>query len=385
MKRIIFVINNMHVGGTRKSLLSLLNELSNMENIHVDLLIMSHHGALMNEIPLGINVIKKDLVLQSLICKRSELDSIKEKIIRTIGAALQRIFGYDCCYPIIYKKCLKKLQLKQYDASFGFQEGPSNDLAFYVPSKKHYAWIHNDFDNFKFSKSNSGIAKIYSHFDKIIFVADASMQNFISNHVGLESNCEVIKNTLNTSSILKNASLQSEIEFMSNDLRLITVGRANKQKGYDRLINVAKELYYKGYSFEWIIVGGGNELEQLRESVRENKLEKCVRFCGENTNPYAIEKHADIYVMTSRYESQPLVLIEALILGLPVITTYFNSSKEVVGGLGCAIMCDNSEEGLLNALENIIKNKSKIIEMKKSAMDYNYTNEKYVKRILELC
>ncbi|AMN34691.1 hypothetical protein [Clostridium perfringens] len=69
MKKILFVINNMHLGGTRKSLLSLLNELSNINDLQVDLMILSHNGPLMNEIPNKINILKKVKLWRRLYAK----------------------------------------------------------------------------------------------------------------------------------------------------------------------------------------------------------------------------------------------------------------------------------------------------------------------------
>ncbi|EIF5084246.1 glycosyltransferase [Clostridium perfringens] len=385
MKKILFVINNMHLGGTRKSLLSLLNELSNIKDLQVDLMILSHNGPLMKEIPDKINVLRKSEILEMATCNKYELTSITSKLFRAIIAFLHRIIGYDRVYPYIYKFAIKRRVKLVYDASIGFQEGISNDLAFYINAKKHYAWIHNDFDNFKHSKSDSGIERLYPLFDKVLFVAEASRKNFIKNHPLLENKCEVIKNTINSRVLLEKAEEPTKSYFKTNYIRFVTVGRVSEQKGYDRIINIANKMKDKNLKFEWVVIGDGPKLEELIKSVKDNNLEEYLRFVGGKTNPYKIERQADLYVMTSRYESQPLVLIESAILGLPIVTTNFDSAYEVVGSLKSAHICSNNEDSIRKFLEDIIIKHDILEKMKKEAGRYEYDNHEIVERLLSLC
>ncbi|MGM8239604.1 glycosyltransferase [Clostridium perfringens] len=385
MKKILFVINNMHLGGTRKSLLSLLNELSNINDLQVDLMILSHNGPLMNEIPNKINILKKSKIMETIVCKKSELTSVGSKLFRANIAFLHKIIGYDKLYSYIYRIIIRRTVKLVYDASIGFQEGVSNDVAFYINAKKHYAWIHNDFDNFKHSKSNSGIEKIYPLFDKILFVAEASKKNFVKNHPLLEEQCEVIKNTIDSRLLLTKANEPVKNYFKTNYPHFITVGRASHQKGYDRIVNIANKMKDRNLKFEWIVIGDGPNLEELIESVKYNNLEGFLRFIGGKTNPYAIERQADLYVMTSRYESQPLVLIEAAILGLPILTTNFASAHEVVGSLKSAYICDNNEESIYKFLEDVIIKHDILEKMKRESGKYEYDNDAVVERLLKLC
>lgn len=61
--------------------------------------------------------------------------------------------------------------------------------------------------------------------------------------------------------------------------------------------------------------------------------------------------YADVYVLTSLYESQPMVIMEALTLGIPVISTNFASATEMLSGVKYGMICENSSSGILNAVE----------------------------------
>ena len=70
--RILFVMYNMEIGGTRKSLLNLLSYLEKYE-VEVDLLLFSPFGIFMNEIPEYVNIIKGNLAMQSVFCFKQTL------------------------------------------------------------------------------------------------------------------------------------------------------------------------------------------------------------------------------------------------------------------------------------------------------------------------
>ena len=91
-------------------------------------------------------------------------------------------------------------------------------------------------------------------------------------------------------------------------------------------------------------------------------------------NPYAFMKRCNMYIMPSRSESFGMVRIEALILGLPVITTNVaNTNKMINKELG--IIVENSEEGIYKALTEIITNDELVQKLIQNANYYTYEGE----------
>ena len=133
-------------------------------------------------------------------------------------------------------------------------------------------------------------------------------------------------------------------------------------KGYDRLIRCAIRLHNEGFSFRLVILGKGPEEAAYRKLIEENSAEDYIKLLGFRENPYQIMKHASFFVSSSRSEGMASVLIEALTLGLPVISTDVSGAREV---LGCnnefGLVVDNSEEGIDCGVRAFLQN-SRLLE-----------------------
>lgn len=114
--------------------------------------------------------------------------------------------------------------------------------------------------------------------------------------------------------------------------RVLFVGRLVEQKGVDILLEAARCLQKARHDFVMQIVGDGPLRHALQERVESMALTDCVKFLG----PKAPETvgdaflHADIFVLPSRYEGMPGVLLQALAYGVPVIATRVSGSEDVV-------------------------------------------------------
>ena len=115
-------------------------------------------------------------------------------------------------------------------------------------------------------------------------------------------------------------------------------GRLSRQKRYDRALEAIKLLKDDGYDIELWILGGG-ELEITLKTLAKNLgLEHMCDFKGFVRPAYSYMRIADIFLNTSEAEGYPLVLCEALCLGLPVVATDITGANEIL---------DKSKYGLL--------------------------------------
>ena len=104
---------------------------------------------------------------------------------------------------------------------------------------------------------------------------------------------------------------------------IITVGRIANEKGYEYLIEVAKKVFAQHPDWHWDIYGGDGKEEyvrHIRDLISENELENYVFLKGIYDNIYDMYPKYGIYVMTSRYEGLPMVLLEAKAKKLPIIS-----------------------------------------------------------------
>ncbi len=102
---------------------------------------------------------------------------------------------------------------------------------------------------------------------------------------------------------------------------IITVGRLCEQKNQLLLLESFKKISGKFTSFNLLILGTGPREEELKKFVSENKIASKVHFLGFQQNPFRYIKKAKLFVLSSHYEGLGNVIIEALGLGINVVST----------------------------------------------------------------
>lgn len=105
-------------------------------------------------------------------------------------------------------------------------------------------------------------------------------------------------------------------------VRILTVGRIDDDKGHVDLLAALEELvHHRGHrELYWQILGVGPRTEALRQEIAAKKLTDHVELRGAVSNPFPYYAAADVFVLPSRSEGLPNVLLEALAYGLPVIS-----------------------------------------------------------------
>jgi CDP-glycerol glycerophosphotransferase len=114
------------------------------------------------------------------------------------------------------------------------------------------------------------------------------------------------------------------------EVTFMTVGRLSPEKNQARLIRAFAALQAEHPATLLVLVGDGPLRSELEALVAQLGLEDSVIFTGEQQNPYAVLAHADCFVMSSDYEGQPMVILEALVLGLPIVTVAFESVTDAL-------------------------------------------------------
>lgn len=140
------------------------------------------------------------------------------------------------------------------------------------------------------------------------------------------------RNTVDADRIRAMAQEPVSVEHTHPGRTFITVGRLSAQKNHERLLHSFALVHREDSRTRLIVVGNGPLDATLRRTAAELDLADAVVFTGTVANPYTVMATADCFVFSSDYEGQPMVLLEALVLGLPVVTTDFGS---VHGALPC--------------------------------------------------
>lgn len=355
LKKILFLIENLNGGGAERVLVDLVNNLDS-KKFQITVRTIWNEGIYIGN--LNSNIMYKPML------KYKRHKSILNSII-------VRLFKYWLSPKWIYEHYIRD----DYDIEIAFLEGLSTKyIAASTNTKaKKLAWVHTDlYHNFYTEGLFETIGaqkEAYKKFDRICCVSYAAKEAFKA-RFGFDDTVQVIYNILDDEEILKKAKEDSTGAFKSPIFRLVAVGRLIEKKGFDRLIKIAAALKEKGYSFELCIIGEGREYDTLERGIQEYNLAETVLLLGFKSNPYPYIFGSDLLVCPSRVEGFSLVVAEALILGVPVVSTDCTGPNELLGYGKYGLIVENDQSALMCG----------IIELMDSREKYKYYKEMAKKR-----
>lgn len=230
---------------------------------------------------------------------------------------------------IVWKKEIKKIEKENYDATISFFQflpsyitkvkGPKHMIFLHGSVKQYFEGIRKYFKNSFFNKIN--------RFDYICTVSEEMRVQLKEIFLNLTNSQVTIYNPIDFETIenkaFKRENLTLDEEKLLNSSYICSVGRLDEgQKDFNTLINAYANLKNKSKIDEkLVLVGDGPDREKLENLVKELKLENDIIFLGKKSNPYIWIKNSKVFILSSKYEGLPTVLIEALVLDIPSISS----------------------------------------------------------------
>ncbi|TVR19334.1 MAG: glycosyltransferase [Balneolaceae bacterium] len=152
--------------------------------------------------------------------------------------------------------------------------------------------------------------------------------------------------------------------FGTKNPKLVFVGRLIHRKGLDLLLEVIHKMKQNGRTVELIVVGDGEEKSAYINMAKKFGISSLIHFEGEQKNPFPFMKMADIFVLPSRSEGFPNVLLEAMALGLPVVAANCESGPdEILNGKNGLLAKPNSGQSLKKEVEKLLYSNELRIEI----------------------
>lgn len=278
-----------------------------------------------------------------------------------------------------------RLSIMGYDIVIALKEGPIMQEMSKVYAKKKYAWVHVDYHFMHWTegyfKSNDNERKCMQKFDNVVCVSHATANSIVS-IIGDPGNLCVKYNPINVDRVTQLSKQPCKKQKTSEKLLFVSVGRLSSQKNYFLLLDVCFALSRK-YDFELWILGEGPDRKGLEKTIQELSLSN-VKLLGNQNNPYPFIKVADIFISSAIWESYGLAIQEALILGVPVITTECPAIKEVFD-TRLGMLIENSFSALYDSMESVIINPALCKEYRHNIEQYYSTESLYEKRSQDIC
>lgn len=203
---------------------------------------------------------------------------------------------------------------------------------------------------------------------KIVALSEGVREDLITNFKISEKKTKVIYNPVDINYIKSsmNEEIQDSFNLKSDEKIIIAVGRLAKVKDFPTLIK-AFEIVLKDVNARLFILGRGPLESELKQLSKQLNISDKIEFLGFQKNPYKYIKQADVFVLSSKWEGFAHVIVEAMTIGTPVISTNCKSGPaEIIG---------DNEYGILVPVQDYKLMAEQIILLfKNDNMGNNYAN-----------
>lgn len=366
MKKILFMIHDLGQGGAEKVLVNLVN---NMNQEKFDITVMSLFGGGVNE-----QFLKKEIRYQTIFSKSFPGNS-----------HLMKLYTPEQLHSFLIKE--------KYDIEVSYLEGPNARIISGCPHKdtKLVSWIHVEQHTKECAagafRSYKESVACYKKFDKIVCVSEDVKKDFLALYPEIKE-ALVLYNTNETDLIIKMKDEEVEERvFFENEIRLCGVGKILPNKGFDKLARIHKKLRDDGYPVHTYVLGRGPEQEKIQKYLAENQLEDSFTFLGYQTNPYKYVAKCDLFVCTSIAEGFSTAATEALIVGVPVVTTPVAGMKELLGdNNNFGVVTEQNEDSIFANIKKWLDEPDLLKEYKDKALKRGkeFSKKNTVKKVEEM-
>ncbi|KZW98825.1 hypothetical protein JL49_20755 [Pseudoalteromonas luteoviolacea] len=159
---------------------------------------------------------------------------------------------------------------------------------------------------------------VYSGVDRLIAPSENVMTD-MKVFYDLNRDIKVINNPINRDEIINKSQLNEQVGLNLTNRYIVAVGRLIENKGVHTII---KALSRSGVSdVDLVVLGDGEYIEELKLLASNLDLTNRVHFLGFLVNPFPVISNAELFVMGSKFEGMPNVLLQASILGIPCLST----------------------------------------------------------------
>ena len=186
--------------------------------------------------------------------------------------------------------------------------------------------------------------------------------------------------------------IRQELQINETDTLFLAVGNPRPEKGFEDLIQAVSLLKHRidnKNTFKVVVAGKLKDdpyCRMLKEKAAREKVEKEVVFLGFRSDTQALYNGADVFVLSSRSEGLPMVILESMMAGLPVVSTRVGGIPQMMGENGILVE-PNDPEALADTMQLCLEDISKrdlIARKGKDLIESRYSMDRMVDNYIRL-
>jgi glycosyltransferase involved in cell wall biosynthesis len=222
-----------------------------------------------------------------------------------------------------------------------------------------HSWFQNRLNRIKYWLRFLLEKYLLGRVDRVIAVSRED-QRFLELNYGL-NNITYITNGIiidksETGDTTARIDLRKSLDLPQEGFLFVTVARFNFQKAYDFLINTLGSIKHfldkTGTCF--VLVGGGPELDALQRKATELGLDKRIVFLGERKDSLRLIRAGNVFLLPSRWEGLPIVLLECGLLKVPVIASDTYGNREIIGAHNGILFENLNPQDLIHVIKKAV-------------------------------
>lgn len=354
MKRICLMYNHFQLqDGVNRSAMAIANELVKRDDVEVTL----------------IPIYKYDKECLPYVDKRVKIKPIFGFYFRGLTRFVHKIPA-----KWIYKIFVGN----KYDVNIAFQYGLSEKVIASGTHRSHASigWMHC-FDEGMTQKC------YYEKMDKMVCVSKCNAERLKTELPNVEVDYNY--NPINDVSIREQGGQPIPIE-RPQGILFVSVARMSPEKGYETLLHCVTRLKKDGYKLNLWLIGDGPILNKLKNLSREFHIDDVVTFLGQQANPHAYVSKTDVYICSSETEGYSTTCTEAVMQGIPVLTTNCSGGEEIINDAECGLLFEKDEDSIYFAMKKVLDNPSLIDEWKQILQNTreHFSPQYRIKRFLRI-
>lgn len=376
-KKIIFVNQALWIGGIETALVNLINKLD-YNKYDVTCLITQNYLDMADRLPKNCRLIVADRQSLVTFTKPYKFKKLYDILEEPQGATrFRRLlwhilnFLFKALENHLYSTYIKEqLKDESFDTAVIYSDRTAETAVKAINAKKFLMFYHHGamrkeyHDRYGYKKS-----------EKIIAVSDNIAQELKTYRKKYANKIVTVNNVIDIDSIIEKSKEHIEDGlFPENKFNIVSCGRLSPVKGLNFAVEAIAKLVKEGHTdINWYIVGGGPIEKEIKEQIATLKMDNHIFMLGMRNNPYPYMEKCNLFIQPSLFEGYSLSIMEAKILGTPILATYAAAGNQIENGVD-GFLCDTNTTSVYKNILRLYKNREELENCKKALMSFNFDN-----------